>query len=320
VLYSEFIKDNMFKKIVFALVILQAHRAFCQELTIFGNYNTSHQLLINPAFSGIYSTDIISIGFRKQWVGFTNSPLNQSITGSFRTGTFDFYNPKQYLNKTKFTFSDRIGLGFALNNSIKGPLNESSGILSYAYHLPVSSGTLAMGISGLVSGNFYNYRNSHATDAGDPALQSGKEYKVSVDANFGVLYYTKNWCVGISVMELFASEYYLKSTDKNRQDYYMILGYNYNINKKLRFEPMLVCKKINSEKINVDVHANINYDKILSAGVSWYSRQYIEYKIKLHVYKYLYAGYAFQQQINDFAGFSIGSHQINLYFIMNYNH
>jgi type IX secretion system PorP/SprF family membrane protein len=174
-----------------------------------------------------------------------------------------------------------------------------------------------MGISGIICRNLYDYSNTHPIDASDPSLQNVTEHKLTTDANAGLVFYKKNWYAGISVLEFFKSEYFLNSTNKNKFDYYILAGYYLNLNRKIRFEPLLVCKKINSEKINFDIHTNFSYDKIYSIGVSWHTRQYIAYNVNFRIYKHLYAGYAFHQQINDLAGSSLGSHIINLYFLTN---
>jgi type IX secretion system PorP/SprF family membrane protein len=301
------------KIILFFVVSLQIIKANCQELSFYESYNTSHPLIINPAMAGAPFGEDLSLGVFKQWEGIKNSPISEVITGSLKIGSYDFYDPKKFLNKTGFLVSDRNGLGFAFYNDKNGPFSQTGGVLCYAYHLPLANGRLSMGLSGIFNRNAFNYNDTHPYDPNDPSL-TGNESKFSADANFGLLFYNNKFHAGFSTLELFKTQYSPESIKKNKTDFYLMGGYKLKINNQLVFDPSLVCKKINNDKLQFDLHANLRYKEAYCLCVSWYTDQYLAYGIKFRISNQFSAGYSFYQSIGDFAGNSNGSHLINLYY------
>ena len=100
-----------------------------QQHPMFSHY-MFNGLFINPAYAG--SKEFVSTTFiaRKQWSGFKGAPNTQLAS---------LHAP---LN------NKRIGLGVVVSNDNIGITNETDLYGSYAYHIPMNSGNLSLGISG----------------------------------------------------------------------------------------------------------------------------------------------------------------------------
>ncbi|HYW97180.1 MAG TPA: type IX secretion system membrane protein PorP/SprF [Bacteroidales bacterium] len=106
---------------LFLLLSLSASTGLsAQSENIFRNYYLN-QVIINPATSGSEYYSIVNLSFSRQWLGFKNSPSLQMLSTSLRMGNYDFYNPKQFLNKTGFKSNERIGFGAVVYNANEGP-------------------------------------------------------------------------------------------------------------------------------------------------------------------------------------------------------
>jgi len=286
----------------------------CQNLHYYDHYYTSHPLVINPAMSGTHFGSNVSIGYYNQWVGIENAPVSELLTGSLMIGYREFYDYKGLLNKSKVNVKNPVGLGIAIYNDVNGPATETTGLLSYAYHLKLREGTLAFGISGILNRSSYDYDNTHPADQEDPELIQGSEHKLSADANFGILLYKRNWYIGISAVELFQSNYFLGNTNKNKQDYYGLWGCSAKINKQIIFEPSVVITYSNYKSLSIDLHPMVVYKNVYKIGLSYYLNQYIGYNVCLRVYKRCFLGYTYCQCVGNVAGYSSGSHLVSLSF------
>jgi type IX secretion system PorP/SprF family membrane protein len=285
----------------------------CQEPIIYNKYFSNHKMLINPAFTGNPNEMNIVAGIQREWIGIKNAPNNQVISWSFLPGKYDFYDPEMYINKTKFNFSQRVGLGLSLFNDANGPVSVSGSMFSFAYHLPLNNAILSMGLSGILTQHRYNLSNMHPLNADDPAITNGDDNFVNFDANVGFEYYTEKYYAGFSACELFKSKIHQNEIDKNKTDYFVSGGYVFTLGNGFKLLPGVVCKKINSENPEFEIHTQLKHNSNYWLGATYAVKRYAGLDFGILIYRSLYLAYDFELPVTKFYGYSAGNHQISLF-------
>jgi len=133
----------MIKLINFCLTLVLCFLSiisFSQETSIYESYYFS-PFLINPAITGAETYVVADVYLKKQWVGIPDAPYTAQISGNYRIGTYDFYDPKGFVNKGPLKLANRFGIGAALYHDTNGPLSFTGFFVSGAYHLPIDSKT-----------------------------------------------------------------------------------------------------------------------------------------------------------------------------------
>lgn len=142
---------------------------------------------VNPAFVHTEASAYFSLSARKQWMGFSGSPVT-----AFGTGTF-------YWEKYKM----QVGIKF-LNDKI-GYLNSSDLSLSYAYAVSFRNSFLNMGLSCSYQLQKADREKVAIEDWNDPALANVWEEKKRWNAGFGLEYVVGScFRVGLSTQNFFS--------------------------------------------------------------------------------------------------------------------
>ncbi len=71
---------------------------FSQEKSIFNN-DYLDPFITNPGCTGAEYYPVARLSAEKQWLGFTGSPSTFLLSGNYRIGNYDFYDPKGFVNK-----------------------------------------------------------------------------------------------------------------------------------------------------------------------------------------------------------------------------
>ena len=135
------------RTILIIIVSISFNKLFAQETSIYEDYYLN-TFIINPAATGTEYYPVVDLSAKKQWLGFSGAPTTYLLSGNFRMGTYDFYDPKKFINKGPLKVKNRIGLGAALYRDNNGPVSNTGGLISYAYHIPLENeNSLSLGFS-----------------------------------------------------------------------------------------------------------------------------------------------------------------------------
>jgi len=222
-------------------------------------YNT---ISINPAYAG--SRNAISIAglYRDQWVGINGAPVTQ---------TLNIHSP--------IGRSEKVGLGLSIVNDKIGPSQETYIDIDFSYTISTSDqGKLAFGAKAgghLLDVNF-DRLNQYSTS--DILLDTNIDNKFSPNVGIGAYYYTPKFYIGFSAPNLLQTKHFNESSNDNtassflaseRINYYMMLGYVFEINDYLKLKPAILGKVVAGSPLQIDVSANfLLYDK-LTLGVAY---------------------------------------------------
>ena len=221
-------------------------------------YNT---ISVNPAYAGSRGvTSIIGL-HRSQWVGIDGAPRTQTLSATTPLG------PK-----------NRIGLGFSAVNDAIGPTNETFFGIDFAYIIPMSDeANLSFGLK--ASGHLLNvdFNELSQFDIGDANFQNNIENRFSPNVGVGVYYHTDNYYFGLSAPSLVETKHFDQAASstsflaEEKINYYMIAGYVFDFNDRLKFKPAILTKAVSGAPLQVDISANflLNERLILGAAYRW---------------------------------------------------
>jgi type IX secretion system PorP/SprF family membrane protein len=296
-----------------AFLIFGHINLFSQETSIYQNYYLN-PFIINPAATGAEYYPLADLSVRRQWLGFPDAPSTLQLSVNFRTGRYDFYDPKKFLNKGPLKLTDRIGLGASIFRDKNGPLALTGGILSYAYHVPINSDLkLAFGLSSIF--NYFTFNSSilKPDQNNDPYLLYDNDNVFRVNFNIGIYFYNDIYFIGCSANKIIPDIKNINDKIKEQPSLFLMSGYKFfRNNNSFILEPSIIFKKIANYDISVDIHAKLYILKSHWIAISYSTDNKINFRFGLLLYKRIYAGYNYEYMIGDIASYNFGSHEIHL--------
>lgn len=287
-----------------------------------------NMLSVNPAYAGYKEDLYMNATYRHQWVNFPGAPVTGGISLDGVTNSRD----------------ERVGLGVQAIFDKLGPQDAFSLYGMYSYRIPLDdegSRRLCFGLGAGVTQYSLDGTTLQYTDDGDLTIPSTKISRLVPDARFGIYYYTPNFYVSASVMDLFTM--YLDNNNKffwngysykifrKTQHLYVSAGTVINLTDNLKLKPSILVKEDFKGPTNVDLNAFL-----LIADAVWIGGSYrtgVKLWDKPHLSKGLeqldaasavvefYAserlriGYSYDITISKLASSQSGSHEISLGFL-----
>jgi type IX secretion system PorP/SprF family membrane protein len=164
--------------LVFILFIM-AHAVKAQQRSLYSQY-MFNGLVLNPAYAGSQKQLSATGLFRKQWVNIEGAPstFNATIHSGFE--------------------KKKIGMGLMVNREEIG-IHKDLGVYgSYAYHIVMQKGILAMGLQAGFN-NLQSDFNLLSVKHGNDPILNGKVSKFNPNFGTGLYYSTSNAYVGFSI-------------------------------------------------------------------------------------------------------------------------
>jgi type IX secretion system PorP/SprF family membrane protein len=254
-----------------------------------------------------------AISAKKQWAGFSDAPSTYLLTGNYRIGTYDFYDPKGFVNKGPLMLKDRIGLGAALYQDNDGPSSTTGGLISYAYHLPINKESrISFGMS--VIGTYYSFNNSklEPDKPDDPYLFSDNDNVFRANINFGIYYYSAEYFAGLSSTKILPDITNVNDPVKSQPSYFLMGGYKFIRKKNIQLEPSITLKLINNKKLSADFYSKLYIKRSNWIAVSYSTIGKINFLFGIQLRKMLYAGYNYEYSLSKIAQYNNGTHEIYL--------
>lgn len=270
-----------------------------------------HPYTVNPAITGSEFFPVIVTSFSKQWAVISNSPGTQLISGSFRMGNFDFYNPKMFVNKTQLKAYERVGAGFTLFNDSEGPVSNRGGQLSYAFHIPFQGSRLALGLSANLHQFIVDERNFSPIVSNDPILTYGVENATRFNMNFGVYYYSPLLFTGLSVTDLLPLNNEPELNEPIKQDIHLLAGYRISLSSDIDLEPSGYVSLLDYNHLAYQLNARAYYRYIHWAQIHYRSTRELGLKAGIKISR-IYLAYGYEASISRIFRYNLGTHSISL--------
>ena len=312
--------NSVKKTIVLIIVVFLASTVSAQQSQPFTQYLFS-RFLLNPAACGADGYSSVGLTAKNQWTGFPDAPVNQTLTAQTRLQREGLFGKRRWYNsanENRYT-PERVGLGVALFNDMRGPIRTTGGNFTYAYHIEDLFGQLSFGLTA----SFFQLninRNKIETEFDDPYLNGNKLNSFVPDASFGVHYTTSDFYAGFSASNLFQSllSFGDRSSSKFRieRQYHILGGYVFDINDRWSFVPGTQIRFNERIIAQIDVNLMCYYYNNVWGGFSYrsggggaFGGSSLLFGVRYNQYHF---GYAFDYTLSGIQNYSYGSHELML--------
>ena len=295
------------------LLVLLSDQVFSQERSIFDN-SYLQPFITNPAFTGIEYYPVGQIGVKKQWLGFPDAPESFQISGNIRIGSYDFYDPKGYINTGPLNIKDRLGLGAALFQDKNGPLTNTGGLISYGYHIPLKNNSgFSLGLSVILLHYGMNTSILKPDQSNDPYLLMGNNSISNLNFGVGTVYRIKNYYFGASINKLINNKLDSYFPKANYPSFFLTGGTKlYKNSNHFNIEPSFVIKNLGSNKLFLDLNTKIYIQRMNWIAFSYSTLQRLNFRFGLRLYKNTYIAYNYELSLGKIASYNYGTHEIIL--------
>jgi type IX secretion system PorP/SprF family membrane protein len=291
------------KKLLTVLFIITCGVASAQQVATYAQY-MFNGLAINPAYAGSHDALSATALVRFQNVGLDGAP---------KTQTFSLHTP--LLNK-------RVGLGMLAIRDEIGVITQTGLHFSYAYRIPVSeNATLSMGLQGGFGIYDANYTELEIPPTNDPAFQQNvREIRPNIGA--GLYLYSRNYYIGLSAPHLVNNAF---DRGENFETVYqnkpilLTAGYVFPIHRLLKLKPSFLLKVVDDRPVEFDLNANLLFDEVLWAGISYKSTKTVSLILQAQVTDQIQFGYSYQITAGPIRVVELGSHEVMVNYRFKYN-
>ncbi len=281
--------------LVITSLFLGANSSFAQQDPHYSHY-MFNSFVFNPALAG-NKESLSMVGlFRAQYVGFDGGPTTQTISA---------HMPVPAL---------KGGVGLHIVNDQIGYERNLNFMASYAYKYQMATGLLSVGASLGILQRTLEGGKLVAINPGDPKLPVGTVNAVKPDINFGLLYNTDQYYVGLSTSHLTRPtfKFDVPGTSEYRSifHYYLTGGYNMNINPSLDFKPSVIL--LYSKTMSAEANAMLFYNQKFWGGLSYRLNDALIGIVGLNITERIKMSYSYDytlSKLNQSSNGSNGSHE-----------
>ncbi len=239
------------------LIFASTVSADAQQLNPFETQFFLNPYLSNPAFAGMKLQElIIQTAYRSQWDRLQGSPKNIAFTADYRSPM-------------------NVGLGLNFNKQSTGLLSQTSFLLSYAYHIPISIEAdeyLHLGFSTGLSKDMLDY-NTLIGDAADPVVigYNGRVVNWVVDA--GLAYSKNGFYVQLAAPNINRTMNKETSLVSDYPSFYAAINYEIKLSNKIMLNPKLAIRGIQNYNNIFDLGLQVQFKEPLSISTLYHSNQ-----------------------------------------------
>ncbi|MCI2229004.1 type IX secretion system membrane protein PorP/SprF [Polaribacter sp. MSW13] len=261
----------------------------------------NNTLTYNPAYISTQEDVTFTALGRSQWMGFDGAPNTYSFSAILPT------------------LSNSFGTGLNIIHDEIGPTKQTSISANFSYEIMLSP-TIYTSFGVSAGGSFLSidYGKGNYLDPNDPLLNNRNDFDPSF--GFGVMTYSENWYVGLSIPNFLKSKYYSgegsKLIDSENLQYFILGGYIFNISENLKLKPAVLAKIQKNLPYVVDYSANALINNKITVGVSYRSSDIVTGLFGIQLTDQFYLGYSYDHTLNGLTGYNDGSHEIMLKFTL----
>lgn len=288
------------KKILqFIIFLTFCSNAIAQEIPV-NNHYFLNPYVYNPAYAGYNTYTVAFLNHRRQWMGIEGAPVSSAIT---------LHSP---LNKS-------IAVGFHVQTETRGLLTSSSAELGFAYRLNLSTNQyLKFGLSAGMGMSSTDLEELQSSNSNIPiGLIDNSMY---LQGRFGIHYQLKNFNIGFSLPSLFerdfiGAESFNEISINPLENYAIMTSYKFsNVTKSFSFEPFLLYRGMGKDFRQLEATGVFNFNKIVWAGGSYRLDYGFTGLAGVKIKDFISIGYAYELSSAQVAGYTDGTHEINLSF------
>ncbi len=288
------------KKLISLLAIvflLSTVSIYAQQIPQFSQ-RMFDKMVFNPAVAGSVMNPEIKLHHRSQWVDFEGAPV---------TSLLNYHRD----------LSETMGLGGYLISDITGYTRSFALNVSYAYHIPLQSFYLSLGLSASLLQYGIDGKDITLHKDYDKTINAGVSDKVlKPDASFGIYLYNYKFYFGASVLQLIGSKVKLDLGSETEalvpltQHYYITGGYNFII-EKYDIEPSMLLSRTIGSPTQIDINVKLEYSNKIIAGITYRNKDAVVLLAGFRVERF-FMGYSYDIIVSPLRNTNSGSHEILL--------
>lgn len=287
-----------------------------QQLPQYSQY-MMNKFLINPAVAGSEGYTAFNLTAREQWIGLANSPRTYAFSAQTRILKNSFIARGASIRKKRkaASRSGKVGLGGYIFTDHSGIVSRTGFKLTYAYHITFQRGQLSFGLSGSMYQFRVNKEAIRVYNVNDDLINNYNNRMFIPDADVGVYYSDPKMFAGLSASQLFsASLKFGQGSYENfrlLRHYYLIGGYNFDINDYLILEPSVLLKTSEMWTFQLDLTGKLYIYEDYWAGLSYRTGAQAGAIIVMGGLRVenFYFGYSFDYTLSSIMRHSFGSHE-----------
>jgi len=250
---------------------------------------------VNPAYM-INDPGLVQIGslYRSQWVGIKGAPKTANMFANI-------------------PLNNEIELGVNyLNDKIGDVLTTNVFNANLAYKIKLNKElNLSFGMKVGVTNNSFNFSQTNVNL--DPLFVNSQ--KTDLTIGIGAFLFKDNFYVGLSSSNLLPGTIEISNEGilfQNRPHLFLIGGYVYELNDKVKLKPSAVLKRVVGAPLTFDLSANALYNNKFELGLSYRYQDAIAALAGFNVTPSLKIGYAYDFNTSALEQFNRGSHEFIL--------
>jgi type IX secretion system PorP/SprF family membrane protein len=285
------------KALLGVLVFILTNTVNAQQDPLYNLYYYN-QLMINPAYAGLYKDVTLNLISRKQWVGIEGSPLTNFLSFSSSVGK-------------------RFGVGAMVVDDRLGINTSQEGQIAFSFKVIAKEETvLSLGVQGGLINYRYDYSKLNLEYLDDEGLDMNRSQFSRSNIGTGLFFRTAKFYVGISVPRILNIRVNDGMTASTRylRHYYISGGFiiNNTFNNLVRLKPSFLLRMMPNGQQAIDVSLHALFLETIWAGIT--IRNFNSYGVngQFQVSQRLRAAYSFELPTNSLLSQNFGTHEISL--------
>ncbi|MEO9483504.1 MAG: type IX secretion system membrane protein PorP/SprF [Ekhidna sp.] len=274
-----------------------------QQDPLYSQYQFN-QLMINPAYAGIYNRLSVGVISRFQWAGIEGSPRTNTITAQSALA------------------DGKIGLGALILNDRFGVSNNYEVQFASSYNIKFNRSTqLAMGIQGGFVQFGYDFNKVNLDFFDDPELLNGHDNILKPNFGVGFMLLNPNFFIGASVPRILNVSVTDGSTQSERykRHYYFSAGVAAEI-QKTPVKATTLIRSMAGETYSFDITLSAFLDDVMWAGISVRDLKHFGVLGIFEINETIKLGYSFELPANNLIHGNYGTHEVSLSYNVRYGY
>jgi type IX secretion system PorP/SprF family membrane protein len=282
-------------------------QSFAQQRQQFSQY-MFNGLAINPAYAGADNALNLSFYNRSQWANVEGAPTTQL----FSVHSLIMQRP--------------VGAGLMIMNDKIGVHKNLQIVASTAYHLHVGPQShLSFGLQAGITREAFDYASLGPNANNDPKVATNMVKENFLDLGAGLFFRSRTCQVGLSAPQLLPGKVTVNdsvSVNFKRSQYFLFFKYTIPLMLNVEMEPGFLVKYMQGVPVSIDVNTNFIFNKVLLAGLSYRSKESIDFLFRANVTRQLQVGYGYDHTLGSVAKLSNASHEVMIryLFLFSYDH
>ncbi|MCW5912259.1 MAG: type IX secretion system membrane protein PorP/SprF [Cyclobacteriaceae bacterium] len=279
------------------LIALTLTKANAQQDPLYNLYYYN-QMMINPAYAGLYKDVTLNLISRKQWVGIEGSPL---------TNFFSFTS----------SVGKRFGVGAMVVDDRLGINTSQEGQLAFSFKVIAKEETvLALGVQGGLINYRYDYSKLNLQYLDDEDLDFNRTQFSRSNVGTGIFFRTERFYLGVSVPRILNVQINdgMAASTRYLRHYYISGGFliNNTFNSLIRLKPSFLLRMIPDGQQALDVSLHALFLETIWAGITVRNFDAMGANGQFQVSQRLRVAYSFELPTNSLLSRNFGSHEISL--------